>query len=286
MRGYLGNQGRNRQGKRNRGGGGNGPDGNRGPRQDELPPDDFMDGDDLDVISPAELEASRRSMNLSELKHKPIPDLLKMAQAMGMENLARSRKQDIIFAILKAHARNGEDIYGDGVLEILQDGFGFLRSPEGSYLAGPDDIYISPSQIRRFNLRTGDSISGLIRPPKDGERYFALLKVGQINFDSPENARSKVLFENLTPLHPTRRLKLERGTGSTEDLTARMIDLIAPLGKGQRGLIVSPPKAGKTMLLQNIANSITGNHPEVYLIVLLIDERPEEGTSAARRRTA
>jgi len=168
------------------------------------------------------------------------------------------------------------------VLEILQDGFGFLRSPEGSYLAGPDDIYISPSQIRRFNLRTGDSISGLIRPPKDGERYFALLKVGQINFDSPENARSKVLFENLTPLHPTKRLRLERGTGSTEDLTARMIDLIAPLGKGQRGLIVSPPKAGKTMLLQNIANSITGNHPEVYLIVLLIDERPEEVTEMTR----
>ena len=273
MRGYLGNQGRNRPGKRGRGGGG--PDGNRGPRQDELPPDDFIDGgEDLDVISPAELEASRRSMNLSELKHRPIPELLKIAAQMGMENLARSRKQDIIFAILKAHARNGEDIYGDGVLEILQDGFGFLRSPEGSYLAGPDDIYISPSQIRRFNLRTGDTISGLIRPPKDGERYFALLKVGQINFDSPENARSKVLFENLTPLHPTRRFKLERGTGSTEDLTARMIDLIAPLGKGQRGLIVSPPKAGKTMLLQNIANSITGNHPEVYLIVLLIDERP------------
>jgi transcription termination factor Rho len=199
-----------------------------------------------------------------------------------MENLARSRKQDIIFSILKAHSRNGEDIYGDGVLEILQDGFGFLRSPEGSYLAGPDDIYISPSQVRRFNLRTGDTISGLIRPPKDGERYFALLKVGQINFDSPENARGKLLFENLTPLHPTRRFKLERGTGSTEDLTARMIDLIAPLGKGQRGLIVSPPKAGKTMLLQNIANSITGNHPEVYLIVLLIDERPEEVTEMTR----
>jgi transcription termination factor Rho len=281
VRGYLGNPNRGRPGKRGRGGGGQ-PDGNRGPRQDELPPDDFMEGEDLDVISPAELEASRRSMNLSELKHKPIPELLKIAAQMGMENLARSRKQDIIFAILKAHARNGEDIYGDGVLEILQDGFGFLRSPEGSYLAGPDDIYISPSQIRRFNLRTGDTISGLIRPPKDGERYFALLKVGQINFDSPENARSKVLFENLTPLHPTRRFRLERGTGSTEDLTARMIDLISPLGKGQRGLIVSPPKAGKTMLLQNIANSITGNHPEVYLIVLLIDERPEEVTEMTR----
>jgi transcription termination factor Rho len=278
VRGYLGNQGRNRPNKRGRGG----PDGNRGPRQDELPPDDYLDGEDLDVISPAELEASRRSMNLTELKLKPIPELLKIAQSMGLENLARSRKQDTIFAILKAHARNGEDIYGDGVLEILQDGFGFLRSAEGSYLAGPDDIYISPSQIRRFNLRTGDTISGLIRPPKDGERYFALLKVGQINFDSPDNARAKILFENLTPLHPTKRLKLERGTGSTEDLTARMIDLIAPLGKGQRGLIVSPPKAGKTMLLQNIANSITANHPEVYLIVLLIDERPEEVTEMSR----
>ena len=279
MRGYLGNQGRNRPNKR---GGRGGPDGNRGPRQDELPPDDYMDGEDLDVISPAELEASRKSMSLTELKLKSAPDLLKVAQQVGLENLARSRKQDIIFAILKAHARNGEDIYGDGVLEILQDGFGFLRSAEGSYLAGPDDIYVSPSQIRRFNLRTGDTISGLIRPPKDGERYFALLKVGQINFDSPENARSKVLFENLTPLHPTKRLKLERGTGSTEDLTSRMIDLIAPLGKGQRGLIVSPPKAGKTMLLQNIANSITANHPEVYLIVLLIDERPEEVTEMTR----
>jgi transcription termination factor Rho len=280
VRGYLGNQGRNRPNKR--GGGRGGPDGNRGPRQDELPPDDYLDGEDLDVISPAELEASRRSMNLTELKLKPMPELLKVAQQMGLENLARSRKQDTIFAILKAHARNGEDIYGDGVLEILQDGFGFLRSAEGSYLAGPDDIYISPSQIRRFNLRTGDTISGLIRPPKDGERYFALLKVGQINFDSPDNARAKILFENLTPLHPTKRLKLERGTGSTEDLTARMIDLIAPLGKGQRGLIVSPPKAGKTMLLQNIANSITANHPEVYLIVLLIDERPEEVTDMQR----
>jgi len=280
VRGYLGNQGRNRPNKR---GGRGGPDGNRGPRQDELPPDDYLEGgEDLDVISPAELEASRKSMNLTELKLKSAPELLKVAQQVGLENLARSRKQDIIFAILKAHARNGEDIYGDGVLEILQDGFGFLRSAEGSYLAGPDDIYVSPSQIRRFNLRTGDTISGLIRPPKDGERYFALLKVGQINFDSPENARNKVLFENLTPLHPTKRLKLERGTGSTEDLTSRMIDLIAPLGKGQRGLIVSPPKAGKTMLLQNIANSITANHPEVYLIVLLIDERPEEVTEMTR----
>jgi transcription termination factor Rho len=174
--------------------------------------------------------------------------------------MARQRKQDVIFSILKTHARGGEDIYGDGVLEILQDGFGFLRSSDSSYLAGPDDIYVSPSQIRRFNLRTGDTISGLIRPPKDGERYFALLKVGEINFDTPESARHKLLFENLTPLHPTKRLKLERGNGSTEDLTARMIDLMAPLGKGHRGLIISPPKSGKTMLLQNIATSISWNH--------------------------
>ena len=176
----------------------------------------------------------------------------------------------------------GEDIYGDGVLEILQDGFGFLRSSDGSYLAGPDDIYVSPSQIRRFALRTGDTVSGLIRPPKDGERYFALLKVGQINHDSPENARTKVLFENLTPLFPTERLPLEQGNGSTEDLTARIIDMVAPIGKGQRGLIVSPPKAGKTMLLQNMASAICANSPDVDLIVLLIDERPEEVTEMER----
>ncbi|MGB5211277.1 MAG: transcription termination factor Rho [Gammaproteobacteria bacterium] len=221
-------------------------------------------------------------MHLSELKQKPVAELVELGTGMGLENLARSRKQDIIFSILKAHARNGEDIYGDGVLEILQDGFGFLRSADSSYLAGPDDIYVSPSQIRRFNLRTGDTVSGLIRPPKDGERYFALLKVGKINLDAPENARNKVLFENLTPLFPTERLKLECGTGSTEDLTARIIDLVAPMGKGQRGLLVSPPKAGKTMLLQNIASSIATNHPECDLMVLLIDERPEEVTEMAR----
>ena len=252
---------------------------------DDMPMDHapFIEsGEDAEIISRAELAASRNSMNLTTLKAMPIAKLVEMASALGVENMARSRKQDIIFSLLKAHARKGEDIYGDGVLEILQDGFGFLRSADGSYLAGPDDIYISPAQIRRFNLRTGDTISGLIRPPKDGERYFALLKVGEINFDSPENARSKVLFENLTPLHPTRRLKLERGNGSTEDLTARAIDLCAPIGKGQRGLIVSPPKAGKTMLLQNIATAITANHPEVYLIVLLIDERPEEVTEMQR----
>ena len=238
--------------------------------------------EDAEITIPEELAASRKSMSLTTLKAMPINKLVEMASSLGVENMARSRKQDIIFSLLKAHARKGEDIYGDGVLEILQDGFGFLRSADGSYLAGPDDIYISPMQIRRFNLRTGDTISGIIRPPKDGERYFALLKVGEINFDSPNNARSKVLFENLTPLHPTKRLKLERGNGSTEDLTARAIDLCAPIGKGQRGLIVSPPKAGKTMLLQNIATAITANHPEVYLIVLLIDERPEEVTEMQR----
>ncbi|HEB59945.1 MAG TPA: transcription termination factor Rho [Gammaproteobacteria bacterium] len=221
-------------------------------------------------------------MNLTELKQTPVPELIKLATSIGVENTSRSRKQDIIFSILKAHAKNGEDIYGDGVLEILQDGFGFLRSADSSYLAGPDDIYVSPSQIRRFNLRTGDTVSGKIRPPKEGERYFALLKVAEINFEPPENAKNKVLFENLTPLHPNERLTLEKGNGSTEDFTARVIDLTAPIGKGQRGLIVSPPKAGKTMMLQNIAQSITDNHPECYLIVLLIDERPEEVTEMAR----
>ncbi|RMF97918.1 MAG: transcription termination factor Rho [Gammaproteobacteria bacterium] len=221
-------------------------------------------------------------MNLTELKRQPVSELVALAESMGLENMARSRKQDIIFEVLKAAAKNGQDIFGEGVLEILQDGFGFLRSADGSYLAGPDDIYVSPSQIRRFNLRTGDTVAGLIRPPKDGERYFALLKVSEINLDAPDNQRSKVLFENLTPLFPKERLKLEQGNGSTEDLTARIIDLCAPIGKGQRGLIVSPPKAGKTMLLQNIALSLMANHPEVYLIVLLIDERPEEVTEMAR----
>ena len=221
-------------------------------------------------------------MNLSELKKNPVPELIKIASGMGIDSLSRSRKQDIIFSILKSHAKSGEDIYGDGVLEILQDGFGFLRSADSSYLAGPDDIYVSPSQIRRFNLRTGDTVAGKIRPPKDGERYFALLKVNEINFDSPENSKHKVLFENLTPLHPTERLQLEVGNGSSEDMTARIIDLTAPIGKGQRGLIVSPPKAGKTMMLHDIAHAITHNHPECHLIVLLIDERPEEVTEMSR----
>ena len=221
-------------------------------------------------------------MNLTELKNKPVNELVELADSMGLENMARLRKQDIIFAILKAHAKSGEDIYGGGVLEILQDGFGFLRSADSSYLAGPDDIYVSPSQIRRFNLRTGDTIGGKIRPPKDSERYFALLKIREVNFDKPENSRNKILFENLTPLHADERFRLERGNGSTEDITARVLDLSAPIGKGQRGLIVAPPKAGKTLLLQNVATSIAANHPDAELIVLLIDERPEEVTEMHR----
>ena len=221
-------------------------------------------------------------MNLTELKQMPIPELVEMARSMKIPDTGRSRKQDVIFSILKKHAKKGEDIHGDGVLEILQDGFGFLRSADCSYLAGPDDIYVSPSQIRRFSLRTGDTIAGKIRPPKDGERYFALLKVDAINFDKPENAKHKILFENFTPLFPNEQLRLEQGNGSTEDITSRIIDLVAPIGKGQRGLIVSPPKAGKTMMLQTIAQSIASNHPECYLIVLLIDERPEEVTEMAR----
>ncbi|EGV49886.1 transcription termination factor Rho [endosymbiont of Riftia pachyptila (vent Ph05)] len=231
---------------------------------------------------PINSKPSQNTMNLTELKKMPVPELADLARDMKIEGMARTRKQDLIFAILKAHAKKGEDIYGDGVLEILPDGFGFLRSGDSSYLAGPDDIYVSPSQIRRFSLRTGDTISGKIRPPKDGERYFALLKVSEINFDKPENAKNKILFENFTPLFANQKFTLEKGNGSTEDITARTIELCAPIGKGQRGLIVSPPKAGKTMMLQNIAQSIAYNHPECYLIVLLIDERPEEVTEMAR----
>jgi transcription termination factor Rho len=221
-------------------------------------------------------------MNLTDIKKKSAAHILTIAQDMGIEGMSRARKQDIIFAILKAHASKGEDIFGDGVLELLQAGFGFLRSADSSYLAGPDDIYVSPSQIRRFSLRTGDTISGKIRPPKEGERYFALLKVSEINFQPPEAAKNKILFENLTPLFAEERLTLERGNGSTEDITARIIDLISPIGRGQRGLIVSPPKAGKTMMLQNIAQSISMNCPDCYLMVLLIDERPEEVTEMQR----
>ena len=221
-------------------------------------------------------------MNLSDLKTKPVPELLEIAKDMGLDNLNRSRKQDLIFTVLKKHAKSGEDIWGDGVLEILQDGFGFLRSATASYLAGPDDIYVSPSQIRRFNLRTGDTVSGKIRPPKEGERYFALLKVDKINFEPLESTRNKILFENLTPLFPQDRLVLESGNGSTEDLSGRILDLVSPIGKGQRGLIVSPPKAGKTLMLQHVAQAITKNNPETHLIVLLIDERPEEVTDMQR----
>jgi len=221
-------------------------------------------------------------MNLTELKTKPIDELIKIASENGLDNLARSRKQDVIFSILKRHAKSGEDIYGEGVLEILPDGFGFLRSSDASYLAGPDDIYVSPSQIRRFNLRTGDSIAGKIRPPKEGERYFAMLKLDKINFDKPEDARNKILFENLTPLFPDERLVLEAGNGSTEDLTGRIIDLISPIGKGQRGLIVAPPKVGKTIMMQHTAQAIIRNNPECHIIVLLIDERPEEVTEMQR----
>jgi len=221
-------------------------------------------------------------MNLTELKRKPASEILEIAKELGVENTGRTLKQNTVFQILKKIAKKGDDIYGDGVLEVLSDGFGFLRSADGSFLAGPDDIYVSPSQIRRFGLRTGDTISGKIRPPKDSERYFALLKVDTLNYETPEHAKNKIAFANLTPLFPNERLKLEIGNGTTEDLTSRIIDLVAPIGKGQRGLIVSPPKAGKTMILQNLAHSIAENNPESYLIVLLIDERPEEVTEMSR----
>jgi transcription termination factor Rho len=222
-------------------------------------------------------------MNLTDLKNMQPAELVSLGESMGLDNIGRLARKDIIFNILKAHAKSGEDIFGEGVLQILQDGFGFLRSSDSSYLAGPDDIYVSQNQIRKLNLHTGDTIVGKIRPPKaDNERYFALLRVDSINLDKPESARNKILFENLTPLHPSERIRLERGNGSTEDITARIIDLSAPIGKGQRGLVVAPPKAGKTMLLQNIAQSIHANNPTCDLIVLLIDERPEEVTEMKR----
>jgi transcription termination factor Rho len=221
-------------------------------------------------------------MNLTEMKIKPVNELVEVAESLGLEDVGRLKKQEIIFRIFKQQAKEGVDIYGGGVLEILNDGFGFLRSPEGSYCSGPDDIYVSPSQVRKFSLRKGDEIDGKIRPPRDGERYFALTYVDTINKEAPENTKKKILFENLTPLFPTSRLTLELGTGSAEDLSSRIIDLVSPIGKGQRGLIVSPPKAGKTLMLQSIAHSITKNNPEVELIVLLIDERPEEVTEMSR----
>jgi len=221
-------------------------------------------------------------MNLQELKQKTPAELLNFAEELQIENASSLRKQDMMFAILKNLADNDQAIYGDGVLEVLQDGFGFLRSPEANYLPGPDDIYVSPSQVRRFGLRTGDTVEGQIRSPKDGERYFALLKVNQINFDEPDKLRHRINFDNLTPLYPDEKLKLELDDPTKKDLTTRVIDLITPLGKGQRALIVSPPRTGKTVMLQNIAHAIAANHPDIYLLVLLIDERPEEVTDMAR----
>ena len=221
-------------------------------------------------------------MKLSELKIQTPAELLELAQSLGIENISRAKKQTLIFAILKHKADNDEEVLGDGVLDILQEGYGFLRSSNDSYVSGPDDIYVSPNQIKRFNLSTGDVVTGKIRAPKKGEKYFALVKVSEVNEDSPENVRNRIPFASLTPLHPNERLKLELGNGGTEDITARVIDLVAPFGKGQRGLLVAPPKAGKTMIMQNIASSIAVNHPECELIVLLIDERPEEVTEMVR----
>ena len=242
------------------------------PSLDDLPEDDFVD-DTTDDTPIGE------RMNVVDLKKKAMQELTELAEGLNVENAAGMRKQDLIFSILKATTEKQGKIYAEGVLETLPDGFGFLRAPDQNYLAGPDDVYVSPSQIRRFNLRTGDTISGQIRPPKEGERYFALLKVELINFEEPEKARHKILFDNLTPLYPTEKFNLEARSGG---LTTRIIDLIAPVGKGQRALITSPPKAGKTLMLKDIANAIAENHPEVYLIVLLIDERPEEVTDMQR----
>ena len=244
------------------------------PNQDIL-----VDDEDENALCPAPGVAA---MNLTDLKRKTAADLAVICQDMGLEGTARQKKQEIIFNILKAHARNGDAIYGEGVLEILQDGFGFLRAASGSYMAGPDDIYVSPSQVRRFHLQTGDTVSGQIRPPKEGERYFALLKVESINFEAPEATRNKVNFDDLTPLFPDERLRLEYDAVPYGEMAPRIIDLVSPIGKGQRGLIVAPPKTGKTVLLQQIAHAITANHPECYLIVLLIDERPEEVTEMQR----
>ncbi|MBX3508229.1 transcription termination factor Rho [Parvibaculum sp.] len=221
-------------------------------------------------------------IKLQDLKAKSPTELLALAEELEVENASTLRTQDMMFAILKQYAEKGVDIIGEGVVEVLPDGFGFLRSPEANYLPGPDDIYVSPSQIRRFSLRTGDTVEGEIRSPKDGERYFALLKVNTINFESPDKARHKVHFDNLTPLYPDEKLEMEVDDPTLKDRSARLIDIVAPLGKGQRGLIVAPPRTGKTVLLQNIAHSITTNHPECYLIVLLIDERPEEVTDMQR----
>jgi len=274
------NQGRPRRGRSRRSRGGNGANGNEAPRdsrrqqmsdfpEDEPYEDDLEDDDDPDA----------ERMNVMELKQRPMEGLVELAESLTVENAAGLRKQDLLFEILKAQTEKKGKIYAEGVLETLPDGFGFLRAPDQNYLAGPDDVYVSPSQIRRFSLRTGDTVLGQIRPPKEGERYFALLKVNSINLESPEAARHKILFDNLTPLYPEEKFNLESPKGG---LTTRIIDLIAPIGKGQRALITSPPKAGKTMILKDIANAIAENHPEVVLIVLLIDERPEEVTDMMR----
>ncbi|MDO9451922.1 MAG: transcription termination factor Rho, partial [Stagnimonas sp.] len=222
-------------------------------------------------------------MHIADLKKQSASALLELAESLGLENIARTKKQDLIFALLKAAAKRGDHIMADGVMEVTENGgYGFLRTPDSSYLAGPDDVYVSPSQVKRFNLRTGDTVHGRVRSPMEGERYFALLRVDQINYEPPEASRKKVSFENLTPLFADKQFKMERGNGTTEDITARVIDIVAPFGRGQRGLIVSPPKAGKTILMQNIAQSIAANYPDAYLIVLLIDERPEEVTDMQR----
>lgn len=259
----------------NRGGGSGGGGGEA--KRDYLPSDAELAEEEASLD--AQLDDGAETIVVSELKAKAMPELAEMAAVMEVENSGGLRKQDLIFAILKSQTEKRGKIFAEGVLEILQDGFGFLRAPDQNYLAGPDDIYVSPSQIRRFNLRTGDSVEGHVRPPKEGERYFALLKVSTINFDDPKKAKQKILFDSLTPLYPEEKFKLETKTGG---MTTRIVDLIAPIGKGQRALITSPPKAGKTMLLKDIANAIAEGNPEVYLIVLLIDERPEEVTDMQR----
>ena len=271
--GDPGNRGGRRGRRRSRGG-----NGSRDPRRMSLPMEELEPYED-EIYAADQEESGGERLNVKDLKQKTVQELTELAEGLAVENAAGMRKQDLIFAILKAQTEREGRIYAEGALETLPDGFGFLRAPDQNYLAGPDDIYVSPSQIRRFNLRTGDTISGQIRPPKEGERYFALLKVESINFEEPEAARHKILFDNLTPLYPEEKFNLESKSGK---LTTRIIDLIAPIGKGQRALINSPPKAGKTMILKDIANAISENHPEVYLIVLLIDERPEEVTDMQR----
>ncbi|MFP5358273.1 MAG: transcription termination factor Rho [Gammaproteobacteria bacterium] len=260
-----------------------GADGNYAEGQRPPPPQMADDsGDDESPVNGVEPRTPPKIVHVPDLKRMTAAELLQMAEAQGLENIARTKKQDLIFHLLRAAAKRGEHITTEGVLEIMQDGYGFLRGPDSSYAAGPDDVYLSPSQIRRFSLRTGDTIAGRVRSPKDNERYFALVKVDTINFEPPEVSRRKVSFENLTPLFANEQFKLERGNGTTEDITARIVDLVAPIGKGQRGLIVSPPKAGKTIMMQNIAQSIAANYPDVYLIILLVDERPEEVTDMQR----